>query len=123
MKNNRRRSTRFPLELPTIVQWEENNDTRSVQTQTKDISSSGLYLLLEKQCRPSSRIEFEVQLPDSFGAGSGAVLFGRGRLIRQEHHGDQRIGIGAVIERCEIRPARLPLDEVPRSPKAKAVAR
>ncbi|MBI4460190.1 MAG: PilZ domain-containing protein [Acidobacteria bacterium] len=106
MKNNRRRSTRFPLELPASVHWEEGTDTRTVQTRTKDISSSGLYLMLEKEHRPNSRIQFEVRLPDSFGAGSGAVLCGKGRLIRQESLSGRQIGFAAVIERCEIRPAQ-----------------
>ena len=121
MNNNRRRATRFPLKLPAVVQWEEDNDTRTVQTQTTNISSTGLYLMLEKQHRPSSRIEFEVRLPNSPNVGDGAVLFGRGRLIRQEQHNDHRIGIAAVIERCNIRPAAKKLaDAVTR---AKAVAR
>lgn len=122
MKNNRRRSTRFSLELPALVHWEEGSDTRSVQTRTKDISSSGMYLLLEKQYRPNSCIQFEVQLPNSLGADSGTVLFGKGRLIRQEPLGNQQIGLAAVIERCEIRPVAQMLAGVSRSLRAKAVA-
>ena len=122
MKNNGRRSTRFSLELPALVHWEEGSDTCSVQTRTKDISSTGMYLLLEKQYRPNSSIQFEVQLPNSLGVGSGTVLFGRGRLIRQEPLGNQQIGFAAVIERCEIRPTAQGLAGVSRRPRAKAAA-
>ena len=122
MKNNRRRSTRFPLELPAFVHWEEGSDTRTIETRTKDISSSGMYLLLEKQYRPNSCIQFEVQLPNSLGAGNGTVLFGRGRLIRQEPFGNQQIGFAAVIERCEIRPVAQMLAGVSHRPIAKAAS-
>ncbi|MBI1954909.1 MAG: PilZ domain-containing protein [Acidobacteria bacterium] len=122
MKNNRRRSTRFSLALPALVHWEEGSDTRTVETQTKDISSTGMYLMLEKQYRPDSCIQFEVQLPNSLGAGSGTVLFGRGRLIRQEPFGKQQMGFAAIIERCEIRQVAQMLTGVSHRPRAKAAA-
>ena len=122
MMNNRRRSTRFPLALPAFVRWGKGRDTRTIETQTKDISSTGMYLLLEKQHTPNSSIQFEVRLPDSLGVGNDVVLVGKGRLIRQEPLSNRQIGFGASIERCEIRPGAQTSSGVSQHLRAKAVA-
>lgn len=102
MTECRRRSTRFPLEFPALLRWQVGRLVHTVRTNTKNISRSGLYILLKRDQQPSSRIEFEVELPPSSTGEPGAVLRGKGRLLRREDLGNQVSGFAAAIERYEF---------------------
>jgi hypothetical protein len=52
--------------------------------------------------QPSSRVEFEVELPPTSTGEPGAVLKGKGHLIRREDLGDQITGVAAAIDRYEF---------------------
>ena len=101
-KNSRRSSQRFPLELPTRVRWVEDNQTRTLHTKTKNMSSSGLYLLVGPQDQPGAKIEFEVQLPAGIVQGAGVVLRGKGHMVRREELEDNRVGFAAVIDQYQF---------------------
>ncbi len=105
-KTSRRSSLRFPLELPTQVRWVENNQTRTLHTQTKNMSSSGLYLLADTQNQPGARIEFEVKLPAAIVKEAGVVLRGKGHLVRRDELEDNRVGLAAVIDQYQVSPIR-----------------
>ena len=105
-KTSRRSSLRFPLELSTQVRWVEDKQTRTLHTHTKNMSSSGLYLLAETQNQPGTRIEFEVLLPAEIIEGAGVVLRGKGHLVRCDDLEDQRVGLAAVIDQYQISPIR-----------------
>ena len=98
--NSRRTALRFPLELPALLRWEEGDRICTLQTQTKNLSSSGMYLLVGPQHQPASSIEFEVQLPAEMAGG--AVLRGKGRLVRREQLTNERVGLAAVIDQYEF---------------------
>lgn len=101
-KTSRRSSLRFPLELPTRIRWVEDNQTRTLDTQTKNMSSSGLYLLVGPQDQPDARIEFEVQLPSTIVKGAGIVLRGKGHLVRRDELEGNRVGLAAVIDQYQF---------------------
>ena len=102
MKECRRRSTRFPLEFPALLRWQVGRLVHTVRTNTKNISRSGLYILMKKDQQPASRVEFEVELPPSSTGGNGALLRGKGHLIRREDLSNQVSGVAAAIERYEF---------------------
>jgi len=102
MKECRRRSTRFPLEFPALLRWQSGRLVHTVKTNTKNISRSGLYILMKREQQPSSRVEFEVELPPSASGEPGALLRGKGHLIRREDLGNQVSGVAAAIERYEF---------------------
>ena len=102
MKECRRRSTRFPLEFPALLRWQAGRLVHTVRTNTKNISRSGLYILMRKDQQPSSRVEFEVELPPTATGEPGALLRGKGHLIRREDLGNQVTGVAAAIERYEF---------------------
>jgi hypothetical protein len=97
-----RRSTRFPLEFPALLRWQVGRLVHTVKTSTKNISRSGLYILMGGDQQPGSRVEFEVELPPTSPGESGAVLRGKGHLIRREDLGNQISGVAAAIERYEM---------------------
>jgi len=102
MTECRRRSNRFPLEFPALLRWQVGRLVHTVRTNTKNISRSGLYLLLKREQQPSSRIEFEVELPPSSTGEPGAILRGKGHLLRREELGNQVSGYAAAIDRYEF---------------------
>ena len=108
MTECRRRSTRFPLEFPARLRWQAGHLIHTERTYTKNISRSGLYLLMQRDHQPDSRIEFEVELPASQTGEPSALLRGKGRLIRREDLGNQVSGFAAVIERYEFIATNLP---------------
>ena len=69
---------------------------------TKNMSSSGLYLLTEPQNQPGARIEFEVKLPAANLKGAGIVLRGKGHLVRRDELEGNRVGLAAVIDQYQI---------------------
>lgn len=98
----RRDSFRFPLELPTVVHWEEEGAARTISAYTKNLSSSGLYLLVDKTHQPATNIEFEVGMPAPRKEKASLMLRGKGRLIRAENLGENRVGMAATIDRYEL---------------------
>jgi len=102
MTEPRRRSTRFPLEFPALLRWQVGRLVHTVRTNTKNISRSGLYIFLKRDQQPSSRIEFEVELPPTTTGEPGAILRGKGHLLRREELANQVSGYAAVIDRYEF---------------------
>jgi hypothetical protein len=95
-------STRFPLEFPTLLRWQVGRLVHTVKASTKNISRSGLYIFMKRDQQPGSRVEFEVELPPTAAGGPGALLRGKGHLIRREDLGNQISGVAAAIERYEF---------------------
>lgn len=121
MKECRRRSTRFPLEFPALLRWQAGRLVHTIRTSTKNISRSGLYILMKKDQQPASRIEFEVELPPSSSGEPGALLRGKGYLIRREDLGNQVTGVAANIERYEFITTTVPAAGIAQEPE-KSVA-
>ena len=102
MTECRRRSTRFPLEFPALLRWQVGRLVHTIRTSTKNISRYGLYILLKRDQQPAPRIEFEVELPPTSTGEPGAILRGKGRLLRREDLGNQVSGFAAAIDRYEF---------------------
>ena len=120
MKECRRRSTRFPLEFPALLRWQAGRLVHTVRTNTKNISRSGLYILMKKDQQPASRVEFEVELPPTTTGEPGALLRGKGHLVRREDLGNQVTGVAAAIERYEFITTSAPAGNLQRPEKSEA---
>ena len=113
MTECRRRSTRFPLEFPALLRWQVGRLIHTVKTNTKNISKSGLYILLKREQQPSARIEFEAELPPTSTGEPGAILRGKGHLLRREDLGNQVSGFAAAIDRYEFISTAVPPASIP----------
>jgi len=98
----RRTSFRFPLELPAVLRWEEEGAARTTASITKNISSTGLYVMVDKEQRPASTVAFEVGLPARSKQASGLLLRGSARLVRCEELGENRVGLAATVSKIEL---------------------
>ena len=98
------RSTRYCLEAPALFWGTESDRTRCIQTRTKNISRTGLYLYGEFDAPLGASFNFEVRLPAPVG-GTGGVLRGEGKLVRKEALGEERIGFAVAIYQYKFQPA------------------
>ena len=97
MPGPERKNPRFSVVLPAFLRWRRRGKVLTVSTHTKNISRTGVYLVMKGNHRPSRWIEIDVQLPAMQGRESKAIFRGRGRLLRSEDLGDQLSGAAFAI--------------------------
>jgi hypothetical protein len=90
----RRKNYRYPLAVPAVV----NSNVKTVG-RTKDISTGGLFLVLDQVVRNDTDFDVTIALP--IGMHVQAVA----RIVRTQEWvegGKRFIGVGAVIRQHEI---------------------
>ncbi len=114
----RRGTRRYALSLP-IAAWGPRQ-TR-IEGMTRDISSGGLYFLVDHSLPETAELEFLMALPRTNTAGD-VFIRATGKALRVEHkqQGEEEgVGIAAHIENCDVvrssdlnlwRPYSLPCD-------------
>jgi hypothetical protein len=109
----RRRSQRFPLDLPLEVRWQEGTDEFLRSAAIRDISASGIYFLVDRALHPESKAEFYVRLQVEGGPRSGVLLHCLGSIVRVEPSDPvtNRVGVAARIDRYRfVRPGEAGVD-------------
>jgi hypothetical protein len=83
-----RESVRFPIRVPVIFRW---NDEQSGRQQnggfTRDISTGGLFVYSPIPPSSGVTVELEVMLPPLEESGHGVRLRSEGRVLRIERKG------------------------------------
>ncbi len=98
--SERRNARRYDLSLPVVVR-----DGVAHHGQTRDISTRGVYLLMDERLEAGSTFDFTLTLPQEITGGSAVVVKAQGRVIRvdkKEEEGPNRLGVAAIIEKYEI---------------------
>ncbi len=102
----RRAAQRFHIKLPLTVRWTSGSAIGEAVTESKDVSSRGVYFSLPKEVRQGSPVEILLTLPHEITlAGPVRVrCLGRVQRTSQEEDGEGRtaVGIVAAIERYEF---------------------
>ncbi len=96
----RRNARRYDLSLPVVVRDGAPHDGH-----TRDISTRGVYLMMDEKLAPGSTFDFALTLPEELTGGSAVVVQAHGRVIRVDElnqEGPNRLGVAAVIEKYEI---------------------
>jgi len=109
----RRRSQRFPLDLPLEVKWQGTGGEMQKAAAIRDISASGIYFMVDQPLEPESKVEFYVRLQVEGGPRSGVLLHCLGSIVRVESEDPKkpRVGVAARIDRYRfIRPGEAPID-------------
>lgn len=97
---DRRNARRYDLSLPVVVR-----DGAPHAGHTRDISTRGVYLLMDESLTAGSTFDFTLTLPEELTGGSAVVVQALGRVIRVDQvreEGPNRLGVAAVIEKYEI---------------------
>jgi hypothetical protein len=100
----RRNARRYDLSLPVMIK--NAAEMKKLQSgETRDISTRGLYFLIEQDLQAGSELDITLTLPSEVTHGSEVFVRAAGKVVRVEprpEEGNMRIGVAAVIERYDI---------------------
>jgi hypothetical protein len=98
----RRTAQRFRIKLPMTVRWTSGAAIGEAQTESKDVSSRGVYFLLPKQVTHGSPVEIILTLPHEITLAGPVRVRCLGRVHRTEDDSSGSSGIVAEIQRYEF---------------------
>src|SRR5271154_5729927 len=103
--NERRTARRYDLSLPVIIRVAVEKEAGSRNGKTRDISTRGVYFILDNDLNAGSELDLTMTLPAEVTGGTEVFIRAIGKVVRIERRsadGDQSVGVAAVIERYEI---------------------
>jgi hypothetical protein len=101
----RRTVRRYDLSLPIIIRVPTERQIDSREGRTRDISTRGLYFVIEQDFAAGSELDITLTLPAEITHGMEVFVRALGKVVRVERRmedGTARIGIAAVIERYDL---------------------
>jgi len=98
----RRISRRFLMRLPLTVRWTDENVVGEAATESREVSSRGLYFHLPKGLKSGSPVEIVMTLPHELTQAGPVRVRCLGRVLRSSEEGSGEIGVAAAIERYEF---------------------
>jgi PilZ domain-containing protein len=101
----RRTARRYDLSLPILIRLSERQILDSQNGKTRDISTRGLYFVIDQELRAGSELEITLTLPGEITRGSEVLVRATGKVVRVEPRREDeldRLGVAAVIERYDI---------------------
>jgi hypothetical protein len=101
----RRTARRYDLSLPVIIRMSAERVVDSQEGKTRDISTRGLYFVLDQHLEAGSELDITLTLPTEITHGSEVFVRAMGKVVRVEarlEDGNSRMGVAAVIERYDI---------------------
>ena len=103
MSGSERRTTqRFQMRLPLTVRWTTGAAVGETATESRDVSSRGVYFFLSKDVREGSPVEILLTLPNEITLAGPVRVRCLGRVQRTEPRDEGSIGVVAAIERYEF---------------------
>jgi PilZ domain len=98
----RRMAQRFRIKLPMTVRWTSGMAVGEAQTESRDVSSQGVYFFLPKQVADGSPVEIILTLPHEITLAGPVRVRCLGRVRRIEDDAAGRSGVVAEIHRYEF---------------------
>jgi len=101
----RRTTRRYDLSLPVVIRVPAERALDSQQGKTRDVSTRGLYFVVDENMESGSQLEITLTLPAEVTYGSEVLIRALGKVVRVEHRmedGNARMGVAAVIERYDM---------------------
>ena len=95
----RRSARRFQIKLPMTVRWTSGMAVGEAETESRDVSSRGVYFFLPKQVTNGSPVEIILTLPHEITLAGPVRVRCLGRVHRTEDDTSGRSGIVAEIHR------------------------
>ncbi|HSM88141.1 MAG TPA: PilZ domain-containing protein [Candidatus Limnocylindrales bacterium] len=105
-QSEKRSVRRFPLELPVSIKY-VGDGRAALAAQTRDVSSRGVFMLVDSQMAEGSSIEFVMTLPPEVRLAPEIMLAAplrvrcSGRVLRVEGK-EREQGIAVSIERYDF---------------------
>lgn len=98
----RRISQRFNMKLPLTVRWNTGTAMGETSTQSRDVSSHGVYFFLPKDVKEGASLEIMLTLPNEITMAGPVKVRCLGRVQRTEARDAGEVGVVAAIERYEF---------------------
>ena len=100
----RRAAQRFRIKLPMTVRWTSESAVGEASTESKDVSSRGVYFLLPKNVKEGSSVEIVLTLPHEITLAGPVRVRCLGRVQRTDEIKAEEgsTGVVAEIERYEF---------------------
>ena len=96
--NDRRTEQRYPVSV-AVCGWSSKTD--SIDGQTRDISTSGVYVIGKAAIKANDRFAFLMNGSDLLGVEKETAVWAFCRVVRVDPYGapsDGMVGIAAVVE-------------------------
>jgi hypothetical protein len=101
----RRTARRYDLTLPVIVKVPTENCVERQEGSTRDISTRGLYFVIDQNVEAGSELDITLTLPTEVTCGLEVCVRALGRVVRVEQRMEDhipRMGVAAMLERYDI---------------------
>ncbi len=101
----RRTTRRYDLSLPIIIRVPTERALDTQQGKTRDISTRGLYFVIDQDLEAGSELDITLTLPAEITHGTEVFVRAIGKVLRVERRNEDgtiRMGVAAVIERYDI---------------------
>lgn len=101
----RRTARRYDLSLPIIIRVATERELDSQKGKTRDVSTRGLYFVVEQNLEAGSELDLTLTLPAEITHGTAVFVRALGKVVRVERRiedGNTHMGVAAVIERYDI---------------------
>src|SRR5271163_5090770 len=101
----RRTTRRYDLTLPILIRVAAEQVADSQNGRTRDISTRGLYFVIDQDLEAGSELDITLTLPAEMTHGTEVFVQAMGKVVRVERRtedGTVRMGVAAVIERYDI---------------------
>ena len=100
--SERRTTQRFSMRLPLTVRWTTGAAVGETSTESRDVSSRGVYFFLQKDVKEGSPVEILLTLPNEITLAGPVRVRCLGRVQRTESRDEGAVGVVAAIERYEF---------------------
>lgn len=100
--SERRTTQRFSMRLPLTVRWTTGAAVGETSTESRDVSSRGVYFFLSKDVKEGSAVEILLTLPNEITLAGPVRVRCLGRVQRTEPRDEGSVGVVAAIERYEF---------------------
>jgi len=100
-RHEKRASQRVQWQLPASMSFRGSG---RAQVELKDISSRGLFFFTEARVEQDSKVEIVLMMPPEIGSFGSQWVCCQATVVRVEDKPGQKIGVAAVIDRCEALP-------------------
>ncbi len=102
---DRRTVRRYDLSLPIEVRAVLPVQAGPLRGRTRDVSTAGVYFIIDQEFTPGSELEFALTLPAEITHGTDVFIHARGKVVRSEKKTEdraERAGVAASIEKYYI---------------------
>jgi len=101
-KGEKRAVPRVQWQLPASVRFQTSGST---QVEVRDVSSHGLFFFTEDKVEKGSKLEIVLMMPPELQQFGQQWVCCQATVVRiEEDKPNQKLGVAAVIDRCEALP-------------------